>query len=94
MIGWIERQIRLLPGTTAFDRLAIAALRDDLQILRREVVSAILSEADGSIDAFIDANDRVMPRIERWHRWLARDGILDVSAGFIATRRLHQILVS
>ncbi|HSJ72433.1 MAG TPA: NAD-glutamate dehydrogenase [Acidimicrobiia bacterium] len=93
MIGWVERQIRLLPGTTAFDRLAIAALRDDLQILRREVVSAILSEADGSIDAFIDANDRVMPRIERWHRWLSRDGILDVSAGFIATRRLHQILV-
>ncbi len=92
-IGWLERQIRLLPGTTAFDRLAMESLRDDLQQLRRDVVAAILEDADGSIDTFVEDHDRVMPRIDRWHRWLARDGILDVSAGLIATRRLRQILV-
>jgi NAD-specific glutamate dehydrogenase len=92
-IGWLERQIRNLPGMTAFDRLAIESLRDDLQALRRDVVATILSETDGSIDDYTELHDRVIPRIERWYRWLTRDGILDVSAGLIATRRLRKILI-
>jgi glutamate dehydrogenase len=92
-IGWLERQIRNLPGTTAFDRLAMESLRDDLQALRRDVVATILSETDGSITDYTELHDRVIPRIERWYRWLNRDGILDVSAGLIATRRLRQILI-
>ena len=94
MIGWLERQIRLLPGTTAFDRLAIESLRDDLQQLRRDVVSSVFEETDGSLEAFLATHDRVKPRVDRWYRWLSRDGILDVSAGLIATRRLRQILLS
>ena len=93
-IGWLERQIRLLPGTTAFDRLAIESLRDDLQQLRRDVVASVLEDSDGSLDGYLAAHDRVKPRVDRWYRWLSRDGILDVSAGFIATRRLQQILLS
>jgi glutamate dehydrogenase len=92
-IGWLERQIRLLPGSTAFDRLAIESLRDDLQLMRRDVVAAILDQADGSIEDYLVANERVVPRLERWHAWLSRDGILDVSAALIATRRLRQILI-
>ena len=92
-IGWLERQIRRLPGTTAFDRLAIEAVRDDLQSLRREVVSKVLEESNGSIDAFILSSERLEPRIDRWYAWLTRDGIEDVSAAMIATRRLHQLLV-
>lgn len=92
-IGWLERQIRSLPGVTSFDRLAIESLRDDLQWLRRDVVSTILDESDGLIDAFLAENDRIAPRLERWHRWITRDGIEDVSAGLIAVRRLRQILL-
>ncbi|MFV1969933.1 MAG: NAD-glutamate dehydrogenase domain-containing protein, partial [Acidimicrobiia bacterium] len=92
-IGWLERQIRRLPGTTAFDRLAIEAVRDDLQALRRDIVSRVLEEADGSIDGFILSAERLEPRIDRWYAWLTRDGIEDVSAAMIATRRLHQLLV-
>jgi glutamate dehydrogenase len=93
-LGWLERQIRALPGATSFDRLAIESLRDDLQWLRRDVVSTILDEADGSIDAYLEAHDRIEPRLERWHRWINRDGIQDVSAGLIAVRRLRQILIA
>jgi glutamate dehydrogenase len=92
-IGWLERQVRRLPGHTAFDRLAIEAVRDDLQSLRREVVSKVLEEADGSIDGFILSFDRLEPRIDRWYSWLTRDGVEDVSSAMIATRRLHQLLV-
>ncbi|GMQ92807.1 MAG: NAD-glutamate dehydrogenase [Acidimicrobiia bacterium] len=92
-IGWLERQVRRLPGTTAFDRLAIEAVRDDLQSLRRDVVSRVLEETGGSIDDFIASHERLMPRLARWHLWLTRDGIQDVSAAMIATRRLHQLLV-
>jgi glutamate dehydrogenase len=92
-IGWLERQVRRLPGHTAFDRLAIEAVRDDLQGLRRDVVSKVLEEADGSIDGFILASDRLEPRIDRWYSWLSRDGVEDVSSAMIATRRLHQLLV-
>jgi glutamate dehydrogenase len=92
-IGWLERQVRRLPGTSAFDRLAIEAVRDDLQSLRRDVVSRILEETDGSIDEFIATHDRLKPRLDRWYRWLTRDGIEDVSSAMIATRRLHQLLV-
>jgi glutamate dehydrogenase len=92
-IGWVERQIRLLPGATAFDRLAIESLRDDLQLMRRDVVSAILEQSSGSMDGYIEMHDRVVPRLERWHAWIGRDGILDVSAGLIAIRRLRQILI-
>jgi glutamate dehydrogenase len=93
-IGWLERQIQVLPGTTAFDRLAIESLRDDLQWLRRDVVSMILDEDEGTIEAYLAARERVKPRLERWYSWLSRDGIQDVSAGLIATRRLRQLLVS
>ena len=92
-IGWLERQVLRLPGATAFDRLAIEAVRDDLQGLRRDVVSRVLEEADGSIDGFILASERLEPRIDRWYTWLNRDGIEDVSSAMIATRRLHQLLV-
>ncbi len=92
-IGWLERQIRLLPGATPFERLAIESLRDDLQSLRRDSVAIVLTEADGSIDAFLNVHDRVKPRLVRWYKWLARDGIRDVSAGLIAVRRLRQIIL-
>ncbi len=85
--------MRQLPGTTAFDRLAIEAVRDDLQSLRRDVVSRILDETDGSIAEFIATHDRLKPRLDRWYGWLTRDGIEDVSSAMIATRRLHQMLV-
>jgi glutamate dehydrogenase len=92
-IGWLERQVRRLPGTTSFDRLAIEAVRDDLQGLRREVVCRVLEESDGSIAAFIESNERLKPRLDRWYAWLTRDGVEDVSGAMIATRRLHQLLV-
>jgi len=92
-IGWLDRQVRRLPGATAFDRLAIEAVRDDLQGLRRDVVSRVLEEADGSIDRLILSSPRLEPRIDRWHAWLLRDGIEDVSAAMIASRRLRQLLV-
>ncbi len=92
-IGWLERQIRFLPGSTTFERLAIESLRDDLQALRRDFVASVLAEADGSIDQFLAAHERILPRLDRWYRWLARDGIQDVSAGLIAVRRLRQLLL-
>jgi len=70
-----------------------SAVRDDLQALRREVVSKVLEEADGSIDVFILSSERLELRIDRWYAWLTRDGIEDVSAAMIATRRLHQLLI-
>lgn len=92
-IGWLERQIRLLSNTTTFDRLAVESLRDDLQSLRRNFVAKVLIEADGSIDLFLEQNDRIRPRLDRWYRWLSRDGIRDVSTGLIAVRRLRQLLI-
>jgi glutamate dehydrogenase len=92
-IGWLERQIRLLPGSTTFDRLAIESLTDDLLELRHDIVAAVLEEADGSIDGYLEIHDRAMPRLERWYLWLAREGILDVAAGVIAVRRLRQLLL-
>ncbi len=92
-IGWLERQIRAIPIASAFDRLAVESLREDLQWLRRDVVSNILEECDGSIDAFLAAHERTEPRISRWHRWISRDGIEDVSTGLIAARRLRHILI-
>jgi hypothetical protein len=56
-------------------------------------VNKVLDEADGSIDGFILASDRLEPRIDRWYSWLTRDGVEDVSSAMIATRRLHQLLV-
>jgi glutamate dehydrogenase len=92
-IGWLERQIRLLPGSTPFDRLAIESLRDDLLELRRDIVAAVLEEADGSLDDYLEIHDRAIPRLERWYLWLAREGILDVAAAVIAVRRLRQLLL-
>jgi len=91
-IGWLDRQIRLLPGSTSFDRLAIESLRDDLLELRHDIVAAVLDEADGSLDEYLEIHDRALPRLDRWYRWLSREGILDVAAAVIATRRLRQLL--
>ena len=92
-IGWLERQIRLLPGPTPFDRLAIESLREDLLGLRHDIVAAVLSEADGSIDEYLEIHDRALPRLERWYQWLSREGILEIAAAVIAVRRLRQVLL-
>ncbi len=92
-IGWLERQVRRLPGTTAFDRLAIEAVREDLLGLRRDVVARILEETDGSIEEFVVSHERLKPRLDRWYGWLTRDGVESISSAMIATRRLHQLLV-
>ncbi len=92
-IGWLERQIRLLPSATTFERLAVETLRDDVQVLRRDFVASVLSETDGSIDEFLAAHERIAPRLDRWYQWLSRDGIQEVSAGLIAVRRLRQLLL-
>lgn len=93
-IEWLERQIRRLPAPSSFDRLAIESIIDDLQWLKRDVVSMLLDDYDGSVDAYFEARDRTQPRLQRWYRWITTDGIQDVSTGLIATRRLRQILVS
>jgi NAD-specific glutamate dehydrogenase len=82
-----------LPGSTPFERLAIEMLRDDLLDLRHDVVAAVLDEADGSLDAYLEIHERAVPRLERWYRWLAREGVLDVAAAVIAVRRLHHLLL-
>ncbi len=92
-IGWLERQIRLLPGTTAFERLAIESLREDLQVLRRDVTSEVLLGSNGSVETYFDHRERLAARLDRWHQWLLRDGVHDVSAGLIASRRLRQLLL-
>lgn len=93
-IGWLERQVRRLPGATAFERLAIEAVRDDIQKLRRDLVSRVLEDADGSLDTYVAAHERLRPRLDRWYAWLSREGLDDVSAVMIATRRLHQLLTA
>jgi glutamate dehydrogenase len=92
-IGWLERQMGLLPGSTPFERLAIESLRDDLLNLRHDIVAAVLDEADGSLDTYLEIHERAVPRLERWYRWLAREGVLDVAAAVIAVRRLHHLLL-
>lgn len=90
-IDWLERQIRNLPGLTTFDRLASDSLRDDLQQMRRDLVTMILEESDGSLDVHFERFPRMIPRRDRLFAWLERDGVEDISAGLIAVRRLTQI---
>ncbi len=90
-VDWLERQVRDLPGTTTFERLAAESLRDDLQQMRRDVVAMILDECDGSLDTHYERFPRMVPRRDRLFAWLERDGVTDVSAGLIAVRRLAQI---
>ncbi len=90
-VDWLERQIRYLPGTTTFERLASESLNDDLQQMRRDVVAMILEESDGSLAAHQARFPRMVPRRDRLFSWLERDGIEDISAGLIAVRRLAQI---
>lgn len=90
-IDWLERQIRTLPGSTTFERLAADSLRDDLQQMRRDVVTMILEESDGSLDVHLERFPLMIPRRDRLFTWLERDGIVDIPSGLIAVRRLTQI---
>ncbi len=90
-VDWLERQIRNLPGTTTFERLAAESLRDDLQQMRRHVVAMVLGETEGSLDAHYARFPRLLPRRDRLFHWLERDGVEDISAGMVAVRRLKQI---
>ncbi len=90
-VDWVERRIRELPGVTTFERLAADALLHDIQQMRRDVVTMILEESDGSLDAHFERFPRMIPRRDRLFAWLERDGIEDVPAGLIAVRRLSQI---
>jgi len=59
--------------------------------MRRDVVTMILEESDGSLDVHLERFPLMIPRRDRLFTWLERDGIVDIPSGLIAVRRLTQI---
>jgi glutamate dehydrogenase len=59
--------------------------------MRRELATAVLSEADGDLEAFLSARDAPVRRFMAFLRSLSREGEPDLAGLTLAVRQLRAL---
>jgi glutamate dehydrogenase len=91
-LDWMQTELERVPATSRMQRWALQAVREDAHQVRRELAGAVLAEADGDLDRFLeDRADRVS-RLNAFLRSLAREGDPDLAGLTLAVRQLRSIV--
>jgi glutamate dehydrogenase len=96
-IDWLETQLEKLSAGTRWQRWAQQSTEDDLFAIRRELCEALLVDAgDGPIDeeveAFLEAREEAVSRLQRFMRKLAMEGAGDLAQFTVALRQLRALV--
>jgi glutamate dehydrogenase len=98
-ITWLEGELGGLPGSTRWQRWALAAVRDDLQLARREVserVVALMRESRASPDEalaqYLEERGEADRRLQGFMRALAAEGVRDLAVVTVAVRQIRAMV--
>jgi glutamate dehydrogenase len=67
-------------------------VREDAFQVRRELAGAVLSEADGDLDRFLEDRAGRLSRLRAFLRSLSREGDPDLAGLTLAVRQLRSIV--
>lgn len=96
-IDWLEQLTDQLPTDTRWRRWGTEALEDDLLLLRRQLVTRILAEAEGVTPAEVVSHYRksraeAHSRLDEFFRTMQRDGGGDHAAILVALRQVRVLV--
>jgi glutamate dehydrogenase len=91
-LDWIQRELERIPAPTRMQRWALQALREDAYAVRRELAGAVLSEADGDVERFLEERSDRVARLTAFLRSLAREGEADLAGLTLAVRQLRSVV--
>ncbi|MBX6324246.1 MAG: NAD-glutamate dehydrogenase, partial [Rhodospirillaceae bacterium] len=95
---WLRKAAAQLPMTTHWDRLASAAVLDELDEQQTELTRQLLAAAgagtadDGTIDAWIAARGPAMQRVGTLIEDLRQTGAVDLARMTVGGRRLRGLI--
>ncbi len=91
-LDWMQEELNRVPATSRMQRWALQAVREDAFQVRRELAGAVLSEAGGDLDTFLEDRAGRVARLTAFLRSLAREGDPDLAGLTLAVRQLRAIV--
>ncbi|MDA0167866.1 NAD-glutamate dehydrogenase [Solirubrobacter taibaiensis] len=90
-LDWIEGELERIPAPTRMQRWALQAVREDAAQMRRELAGAVLAEADGDVEAYLEDRNAALQRFTSFLRSLSREGEPDLAGLTLAVRQLRAL---
>ncbi len=90
-LDWIEGELDRIPAPTRMQRWALQAVREDAAQMRRELAGAVLAEADGDVEAYLEDRRAARQRFTSFLRSLSREGAPDLAGLTLAVRQLRAL---
>jgi glutamate dehydrogenase len=98
-ITWLEGELGALPGTSRWQRWALAAVRDDLGLARREVAERVVAgmrdsgaSPDEALERYLESRGEAYRRLQGFMRALAAEGVRDLAVVTVAVRQIRGIV--
>ena len=96
-LDWLELQLESVTVETRWQRWAVAAIAEDLHLVRREVTERVLAASHGeapdeTIERFLADRGEPLSRLERLLETLRAEGLTDLAAATVALRQVRAAL--
>jgi glutamate dehydrogenase len=91
-LDWMQAELERIPATSRMQRWALQAVREDAHQVRRELAGAVLAEADGDLERFLEERKGRVDRLNAFLRSLAREGDPDLAGLTLAVRQMRSIV--
>jgi glutamate dehydrogenase len=91
-LDWMQAELERIPATSRMQRWALQAVREDAFQVRRELAGAVLAEADGDVERFLEERADRVGRLSAFLRSLAREGDPDLAGLTLAVRQVRSIV--
>ena len=93
-LPWLWDGIGQLPRADRWQTQARSAVRDDLLTALAELTRAVIDSADGSVDAWLAANERSVARAQAMFTEIRRGDGYDLTTLSVALRQLRNLALT
>jgi glutamate dehydrogenase len=93
-LGWLWDGIGALPRSDRWQTQARSALRDDMLTALAELTTTVADSADGSVDAWLAANERSVGRAQAMFTEIRRAESFDMTNLSVALRQLRNLALT
>ncbi len=93
-LAWLWDGIGLLPRSDRWQTQARSAVRDDMLTGLTELTGAVIDSAGGSVDVWLEANERSVGRAQAMFREIRRAESYDLTTLSVALRQLRNLALT
>jgi glutamate dehydrogenase len=90
-LWWLWEAIGQLPRADRWQAQARSAVRDDMLLTLAELTSAVIESADGSVEAWLAANERPVARAQAMVTEIRRAEVFDLTTLSVALRQFRNL---